>query len=59
MTNKLISPIATRRTLWLLGVGVLLVAIAVGYIRFFLIRPMGEGPAGPVVDSTLFTEAWS
>lgn len=59
MKNMLHSRILSRRILLLLGLGALLVAIAAGYIRFFLVRPIGEGPAGPAVDRAAFAEVWT
>jgi lysophospholipase L1-like esterase len=29
------------------------------YIRYFLARPMGSGPAGPPVDASKFTQTWT
>lgn len=43
----------------MIACGSLLVLAAVGYSQFFLSRPMGQGPAGPTVDSTRFTAPWS
>ncbi len=30
-----------------------------GYWQFFILRPIGEGPAGPTVDRALFLKPWS
>lgn len=50
---------ARRRSLWLLLAGAILIVAAVGYIQFFLLRPMGEGPAGPDVNRAAFEEIWT
>lgn len=44
-------------TLLVLGAGVCLLAI--GYERYFLARPVGEGPAGPEVALEPFQNVWT
>jgi len=40
--------------------GVVLLAIGVSaYWQFFIRRPIGDGPAGPLVDRSKFARAWS
>ena len=49
-----------RKTLWaLLLLGLLLTLGAWGYREFWLARPPGEGPAGPVVPREPFAAAWT
>ena len=42
------------RLLALCGMGLLLTLAALGYIRFYISRPVGSGPAGPVVARESF-----
>ncbi len=42
-----------------LTVGVVLVLCTTFYLRYFLSRPVGSGPAGPAVDSSAFGRVWS
>ncbi|WP_182871402.1 SGNH/GDSL hydrolase family protein [Rhodopirellula sp. JC639] len=48
-----------KRLRLILAVGVLLIIGSVFYIRFFLVRPIGSGPAGPRVDASYFTQPWT
>jgi lysophospholipase L1-like esterase len=48
-----------RRLAWLLGIGLLCVALAVGYIHYYLYLPVGSGPAGPAVPLEPFNGVWS
>tara|TARA_R110002073_G_scaffold69905_4_gene173205 strand:+ start:5723 stop:6859 length:1137 start_codon:yes stop_codon:yes gene_type:complete len=43
----------------LLTVAVLTIGGVLGYIEFYLARPIGEGPAGPQVDARAFRNIWS
>ncbi|MCR9117666.1 MAG: SGNH/GDSL hydrolase family protein [bacterium] len=43
----------------ILVVGAFLVIGSVFYIQYFLARPMGNGPAGPSVDASHFTQPWT
>ena len=43
----------------MLLLGVVTVISVPAYIEFFLRRPVGEGPAGPVVPATDFEHPWS
>lgn len=52
-------PTARKRLRLILGVGVLLVVASVFYIRYFLARPIGRGPAGPLVESAAFQQHWT
>jgi lysophospholipase L1-like esterase len=48
------------RRLWILAaVGGLLIAGSAFYIQYFLTRPIGQGPAGPTVDSEPFQHVWT
>ena len=52
---------ASRRRLWLLTttvVGASLIGI-IGWWYLWISRPMGSGPAGPLVDPAAFTHVWS
>ncbi len=52
---------ASKRRLWLIPTivsGVSLVGV-IGWWHLWMARPMGSGPAGPFVDPTAFTHAWS
>ncbi len=51
--------IGTRRLIVLGASGLVLIACAVFYIKFFVARPIGSGPAGPEVANQPFTEPWS
>ncbi|RMF37775.1 MAG: SGNH/GDSL hydrolase family protein [Planctomycetota bacterium] len=49
-----------KKRLWaILVVGLLLVAGTTSYIQFFLVRPIGSGPAGPRVDPRYFAKRWT
>ena len=48
-----------KRLAIILCVGAILFLGVVGYIRYFLSRPIGSGPAGPQVDRDAFSEVWS
>ncbi|QEG39149.1 SGNH/GDSL hydrolase family protein [Roseimaritima ulvae] len=50
----------SRRRLWTLAcVALLCVSAGVAYIQFFLLRPVGSGPAGPAVASEPFEQVWT
>lgn len=49
----------TRRLVWLGLIGLLLVAVVLGYRYFWLGRPLGSGPAGPAVPREAFAKVWS
>ena len=46
-----------RKSLLLLGVACIIAMPA--YIEWFMRRPVGEGPAGPRVQSTAFESRWT
>jgi hypothetical protein len=48
-----------HRFLGLIGIGVLLVAVALAYVYFTHIRPVGSGPAGPRVPHEAFAKPWT
>lgn len=51
---------SSRRRLKLIAiVGVALVLASFGYIRLFIARPIGSGPAGPVVSLAAFEKPWT
>jgi lysophospholipase L1-like esterase len=49
----------TKRTVIVAAVFVLLALGVLGYLHFFQSRPIGDGPAGPVVPSQKFGYRWS
>lgn len=52
--------LARRKRLgWLLLIGAILIAGAVARIAFWHWRPVGEGPAGPVVSRDQFQQEWT
>lgn len=48
-----------RRLLFWLGLSLSSIGIALFYLAFWFHRPIGNGPAGPSVDSAAFAEVWS
>ena len=48
-----------RRLLWLSGFGVVCAVLALIYIKLWLERPMGSGPAGPAVPRASFAQTWT
>jgi lysophospholipase L1-like esterase len=48
-----------RRQLALYSIALVVIPGSLGYIRFFLSRPIGEGPAGPTVAAADFQTVWS
>lgn len=48
-----------RRILLLLSLGGVLALAAWAYVSFWLLRPMGSGPAGPPVPRAGFRQSWS
>ncbi len=48
-----------RRLKLIIAIGVLLVVGSVFYVRYFVSRPIGSGPAGPSVDAALFDQIWT
>ncbi|MCM2370984.1 SGNH/GDSL hydrolase family protein [Aporhodopirellula aestuarii] len=44
---------------WILLLGAIVLLLVPAYIQFFLRRPIGEGPAGPAVESSAFNETWT
>lgn len=48
-----------KRLAVVLGVGMLLILGATSYVRFFLSRPIGSGPAGPIVSRNDFEKSWT
>src|ERR1700710_2750857 len=41
------------------SVGMLLIAMALGYLYFWMSRPIGSGSAGPAVPATIYSGVWS
>jgi hypothetical protein len=48
-----------RRRVLLFSAALIIIPGSLGYIEFFLSRPIGEGPAGPSVQSRNFRHVWS
>ncbi|HRX81241.1 MAG TPA: SGNH/GDSL hydrolase family protein [Pirellulaceae bacterium] len=48
-----------NRLCWILLIGAVLIAGAVARITFWHWRPVGEGPAGPVVSRDAFRQEWT
>ena len=48
-----------KRLVWLVIFGALLVAASLFYIRYWLVRPTGSGPAGPPVAKEPFEKPWT
>jgi hypothetical protein len=48
-----------RRLLWLLSAGVLSIAVALGYVYFYCVQPIGSGPAGPQPVREAFAKPWT
>jgi len=48
-----------KRLILLVSVLILTIISVLGYIEFFLSRPVGEGPAGPTVDRSAFASVWT
>jgi lysophospholipase L1-like esterase len=51
--------IKRKRLTLILTIGVLLVFASIFYLRYFIARPIGSGPAGPSVDSSAFDSVWT
>ncbi len=48
-----------QRLFWLLGFGLFLVTAAFAYVHYFLLLPLGSGPAGPQVPAAPFQSVWT
>ncbi|PHS00907.1 MAG: hypothetical protein COA78_23305 [Blastopirellula sp.] len=48
-----------KRTASIVAIGLVLIAGAVFYLYYFVARPIGTGPAGPVVEATEFSRIWT
>lgn len=48
-----------RRLYWLIGLAAIVTIAVLAYIEFWLVRPIGEGPAGPDVDRVAFEDVWT
>ncbi len=48
-----------KRVAKLAGVGVLLIACGMCYLHFWQSRPIGAGPAGPPVQTAVFSRMWT
>ena len=52
-------PLRTRRILYVLLAGLMLIGSTAAYLFFPLARPIGSGPAGPAVDHSSFSSPWT
>ena len=50
---------SSRRILWLVAVACVLVCTSFAYSYFWLARPVGQDPAGPVVPRSLYARPWA
>jgi lysophospholipase L1-like esterase len=48
-----------HRLILLLVIGTAAVGVGVAYIQFWLLRPIGQGPAGPTVHVEAFDDVWT
>ena len=48
-----------KRLIFLCVFGLCLLLVAVAYIQFYIARPIGSGPAGPMVPREPFDKTWS
>lgn len=48
-----------RRLFWILGVGAVVLVLALAYSYLYLEKPVGDGPAGPVVPRDAFAKPWT
>lgn len=53
------TPRRHRRLYVLLTLAVVIIPGTLGYIEYFLSRPVGRGPAGPTLDKESFTRVWT
>jgi lysophospholipase L1-like esterase len=51
--------IKSRRIIYLLLAGLILIGTVAAYLFFSFVHPAGSGPAGPVVDRNLFSAPWT
>lgn len=52
-------PVRRKRIWSIFVIGVMLILCVSFYIRYFMSRPIGEGPAGPVVPREPFENQWA
>jgi hypothetical protein len=48
-----------RRLFWILAIGVVLIVATSAYVYLFYAKPVGSGPAGPVVSREAFAKPWT
>jgi hypothetical protein len=48
-----------KRLYFLLAIAAIVIPGVFAYIEFCLARPVGDGPAGPTVDSQAFSQPWT
>lgn len=59
MSQPTVSRCRSQRIRWLVAGGLIVTLVAIAYREFVLARPVGQGPAGPVVPSQSFESAWT
>jgi lysophospholipase L1-like esterase len=52
-------PARRRRLRWIFPFGGVLFFLVLAYVHFFLYLPVGNGPAGPPIDSEAFASPWT
>lgn len=52
-------PTLSRRLIVLISTGAFVVCLAIFYVQYFMLRPIGSGPAGPDVPAEPFDEIWT
>lgn len=58
-SENLMSRNKVKRLLVIACVGLLAIVAALGYVHFWMSRPIGNGPAGPGLPSAAFSGVWS
>lgn len=53
------KPRSRKRLYVLIILAAVIIPGVLGYIEFFLSRPVGEGPAGPSINASAFSETWT
>lgn len=51
--------LASRRLFWIVAFGLAVIAAMLIFVHFRYARPVGAGPAGPIVDKSAFHSVWS
>lgn len=59
MSQPSVSVFRSPRFTWLLALGLIVVLVEIAYRELVLARPIGSGPAGPVVPAESFRTHWT